>query len=676
MISLQKLAGRGLSTGIIALALSCFHEPFPTCVGVIIKLELTKTDATDGKANGTITVAAMGESKFFTYSINHADFQASNKFTGLDSGKYTINVKNSWGCLSSNDIKITRVDPCAGISLAAQVTNSSPGQSTGSITGMLSGGTGFTYALNNGTFQNNNVFNGLAPGNYTVTAKNTVRCIFTTQATIGTTDPCAGVVVSVTTTTVNPTLSQSNGSITATAAGSAGFTYSLNSGAFQSSGLFSNLGAGNYTITAKSAGGCLGMTQVALGATNPCAGITVVVTTTSVNPTANASNGSITASAAGGTGFTFSINNGAFQSGGVFSNLAAGNYLVTVKNSDGCIGSTQVALGSTNPCTGVTITVTASVTNATVGLSNGSIVAGATGGAGFTFSLNSGAYQSSGSFLNLAAGNYSVVAKNADGCLGSAQFTVGAINPCANITVVVTSTIANATGTQADGSITASATGGSGFTFKINNGVYQAGNSFTGLTAGTYTVTAKNSNGCTGSATFTVGSSDPCVNSTIAVSASSANSNNCVTPGTGSITITATGSTGFTYNLNNGTYQAGAIFNAVAPGTYTVGVKDVNNCTKTSTVVVGTVAAGPTFSALKILVQSRCSGSGCHTNGQSQKGYNFDTDCNIVKAWSGINGSCISGTLTKMPISPQPNLTTAEKQTITDWINAGHGFNN
>jgi len=58
------------------------------------------------------------------------------------------------------------------------------------------------------------------------------------------------------------------------------------------------------------------------------------------------------------------------------------------------------------------------------------------------------------------------------------------------------------------------------------------------------------------------------------------------------------------------------------------------------------------------------------------EGYNFDTDCNIVKGWSGINGSCITGTLNKMPISPQPNLTTAEKQVIIDWINAGHGFSN
>ena len=41
-----------------------------------------------------------------------------------------------------------------------------------------------------------------------------------------------------------------------------------------------------------------------------------------------------------------------------------------------------------------------------------------------------------------------------------------------------------------------------------------------------------------------------------------------------------------------------------------------------------------------------------------------------------ITASATALTLTKMPLSPQPNLTAAEKQIITDWINAGHGFGN
>src|SRR5690349_20047713 len=69
-----------------------------------------------------------------------------------------------------------------------------------------------------------------------------------------------------------------------------------------------------------------------------------------------------------------------------------------------------------NPCTGVTISVTANVTGANAGQSNGSIAASATGGTGFTYKIGNGAYQSSATFNNLAAGTYTVTAKNSNGC--------------------------------------------------------------------------------------------------------------------------------------------------------------------------------------------------------------------------------------------------------------------
>ena len=81
-----------------------------------------------------------------------------------------------------------------------------------------------------------------------------------------------------------------------------------------------------------------------------------------------------------------------------------------------------------NACAGVTVAVTATTTGANTGQSNGSIAATATGGTGFTFKLGSGAYQTSGTFGNLAAGSYTITAKNNAGCEGSASFTVPPIN--------------------------------------------------------------------------------------------------------------------------------------------------------------------------------------------------------------------------------------------------------
>ena len=52
------------------------------------------------------------------------------------------------------------------------------------------------------------------------------------------------------------------------------------------------------------------------------------------------STGEITASASGGSGsYTFSIDGSNFQTSGTFSNLAAGNYTVTVKDANDCTDS-------------------------------------------------------------------------------------------------------------------------------------------------------------------------------------------------------------------------------------------------------------------------------------------------------------------------------------------------
>jgi hypothetical protein len=58
---------------------------------------------------------------------------------------------------------------------------------------------------------------------------------------------------------------------------------------------------------------------------DPCAGITITVTGTVVNPSAaGSSDGSINATATGSSGLTFNINGGLFQSSGNFTGLNAG----------------------------------------------------------------------------------------------------------------------------------------------------------------------------------------------------------------------------------------------------------------------------------------------------------------------------------------------------------------
>lgn len=69
-------------------------------------------------------------------------------------------------------------------------------------------------------------------------------------------DPCSKKNITITTAATQVVKCESNGVITVDAFGSTGFTYQLNSGAFQSNNEFGNLAAGTYTVTVKDSEGC------------------------------------------------------------------------------------------------------------------------------------------------------------------------------------------------------------------------------------------------------------------------------------------------------------------------------------------------------------------------------------------------------------------------------------
>src|SRR5205814_9173497 len=103
---------------------------------------------------------------------------------------------------------------------------------------------------------------------------------------------------------------------------------------------------------------------------------------------------------------------------------------------------------------------------------------------------------------------------------------------------------------------------------------FQASASFSALSANTYTVSVKDSIGCT--ATASVNVSQPFAvdftSSTAPVS--------CFGGNDGSIAITGSGGNGaYQYSKNNGaTYQAGNIFSGLSAASYQVVVKDGNGC--------------------------------------------------------------------------------------------------
>ncbi|MFM1744703.1 MAG: hypothetical protein RLZZ630_640, partial [Bacteroidota bacterium] len=286
--------------------------------------------------------------------------------------------------------------------------------------------------------------------------------------------------------------------ITVTAPTGAGFTYSINGINYQSSTTFSSLAPGTYSVTAKNADGCISSPTPAT--VNPQPSTPAAPTVNITQPTCLVATGTITVTAPTGAGFTYSINGINYQSSTTFSGLAPGTYNVTAKNADGCISSPTTATVNPQPSTPAAPTV--NITQPTCLVATGTITVTAPTGAGFTYSINGINYQSSTTFSGLAPGTYNVTAKNAAGCISAP--TPATVNPQPSTPAAPTVNITQPTCLVATGTITVTAPTGAGLTYSINGINYQSSTTFSGLAPGSYTVTVRNADGCTGPGTVAV----------------------------------------------------------------------------------------------------------------------------------------------------------------------------
>ena len=152
---------------------------------------------------------------------------------------------------------------------------------------------------------------------------------------------------------------------------------------------------------------------------------TIQVNATPTNIGCGSDTGSILASASGGTGsLRYSINGTSFQTSGLFENLSAGNYTVTVRDSRSCtVESTEVTIqeftGSVPVVEGDEISSPKKINGNDGSISI--IVSGGAGGNSYSWTKDGNPYTvslpSTGTNLkNLTEGTYTVVATDRNGC--------------------------------------------------------------------------------------------------------------------------------------------------------------------------------------------------------------------------------------------------------------------
>ena len=244
---------------------------------------------------------------------------------------------------------------------------------------------------------------------YAVCSNNSTGCRTTTNFTINATPSTPA------TTIIQPTCSISTGAINISS-DLTGLSFSIDGNNYNNTtGIFSGLSAGNYSLTAKNSSGCISSPAIITINVQPATPSTP--TTTLIQPTCSVSTGAINISS-DLTGLSFSIDgNNYTNTTGIFSRLSAGNYSLTAKNSSGCISSRVNLTINTQPSTPSTPTTTLIQPTCVVSTGTINISSDLTG---LSFSIDGNNYNNTtGIFSGLSAGNYSLTAKNSSGCISS-----------------------------------------------------------------------------------------------------------------------------------------------------------------------------------------------------------------------------------------------------------------
>ena len=416
-----------LFTGLIAGNYTCVVKDNAGCTsfavatinqGTALSLQLsTGTVSCFGGNNGSIQVASFGGTGTHIYSLNGVNYQSLAVFTGLYAGNYTVYVKDVTGCIKTGLVAVTQ--PTQLTNVLTQVAATCYGSSTGVLTSVVSGGTpAYLYSLDGISYQTTNVFSNLPADTFLLRVKDANNCQLSTSLII--TQPTQ---ITATVNTTNATCTTSNGSIMAMATGGSGsgYQYSMDGSTFSSTGLFTNLAAGTYFIVLRDANMCQNMVS---GVITSAGGPNIGNLSAQNVSCFGGQDGAISIqNVTGGTGaLQYSKNGVNFQVNPAFTGLAAGTYIMYVKDANGCLDTMAKTILQPNA-----FVVQTNVTNILChGTAAGAVQVLASGGAGFfAYSLNNGLnYQAGASFPNLYAGAYTVMIKDAANCIAAHNFVL------------------------------------------------------------------------------------------------------------------------------------------------------------------------------------------------------------------------------------------------------------
>ena len=557
-----------------------------------ITLSASATTTSCGQTAGTATATASGGTGLLSYSWDTNPVQTTATATGLSAGTYTVTVTDEGNCTASASATVT--SPGGPSSTTTHTNVSCNGGNNGTATVTATGGSQpYTYSWSGG--QTTQTAFGLIAGTYTVTVTDQSNC--TTLSTVTITEPLP-LSISIESENV-PCNGLSSGSATATVTGGVSdYSYSWDTQPEETTVAISGLDAGTYTVTVTDNNGCEATASASI--TEP-AELTAATIQTHVSCFGE-TNGAATVNPVGGTQpYSYSWNTNPVQTTQTAIALTAGGYSVVVTDANGCTVTKQVTI--TQPSA---LTTNYTSTPEDCGQSNGSIAATVSGGTGaYSYSWNTNPVQTTATATGLSSATYTLTVTDENGCV--ATLNVNLPN-AGGLNAEATSTNVSCNG-GANGTVTANASGGAQpYSYAWNTNPVETTQSVTGLSAGTYTGTVTDDNGCVFTVTATV--TEP---EALTVSAEFENIL-CNGQATGSATANVVGgTTPYAYAWDTEPSQTTSAISTLTAGIYTVAVTDDNGCVASATVNITQPATALTASVIKTNVSCNGGNNGAAT---------------------------------------------------------------
>ena len=493
-----------------------FYINIPVSSGVCATI-LGVQGTTCSENNGSVTGTSSSDYSSTTFYLYHGDgvfsqsattSQSTIEFGSLTAGTYYMTVLDLGGCTGQSASFIVEESEPLNYGLYAVPNSSCGGNAMGKI--MITGLTGtppYSYLWT--TSATGSTVTGLTAGIYSVDVTDYYGCVLTKTATISDVPPIGLGIFTAT----EPTCFSADGVLTIQiTGGTAPYYYSASTGQvvvqYPTSWSISGLSPGNYSFQVTDAALCTIVVGTTLTSPN---GITSVSISTQ-GSTCSSSEGSITVSVNGGSspyiytliypgGNVLNVSNN--QTTQLFSNLSSGTYGVSVQDQSGCFYMDEVTLFATN-----TFTISTETTGTTCNRSNGYILVNKSegGSSPFDYSLDGlvniiDTTLSAITFDNVSVGQHTITVTDSTGCTQTTQVYVEASSP------LDYSLYSTSCGTGSDGSLTAFISEGTppfSYTWSSNVPGNPQDILAQGLTAGTYSLTIVDDNGCSLSRTTNI----------------------------------------------------------------------------------------------------------------------------------------------------------------------------